>query len=203
MHTIVAFSAVGSLCEEIAPGDFILPSQLIDRTKGIRPTSFFNGTGLVVHVGFSNPYSPCLAAWLARHGGGTERGETRCATVDREDASRDGGPAVLDGGDLIGMTVLPEAKLAREAEIRCHPHEASVTAAEVGAILKRNVDTLRHVAAHVIERLLAVSRSAGEAKDAGLLSEEAGCMQFTFMAPPAKHPNAALAYVLSEYFAVA
>ncbi|KAF8142188.1 hypothetical protein K438DRAFT_1785043 [Mycena galopus ATCC 62051] len=73
--------------------------------------------------------------------------------------------------------------------------------AEVGAILKRNAETSRHVAAHVIERLLAASGSAGEAKDAGLLSEEAGCMQFAFMAPPAKHPNAALAYVLPEYFA--
>ncbi|KAF8140839.1 hypothetical protein K438DRAFT_1995578 [Mycena galopus ATCC 62051] len=128
-------------------------------------------------------------------------------------------PLGLGGVDpsivIEGWRYYQVAKLAREAEISFaliatstdydawRPHEAGVTAAEVGAILKRNADTSRHVAAHVIERLLAVSGSAGEAKDAGLLSEEAGCMQFAFMAPPTKHPNTVLAYVLAEYFAAA
>src|SRR5690606_14196989 len=57
VRTIVAFSAVGSLREEIRPRDFVLPDQVIDRTKGIRPFTFFEG-GLVSHVGFAEPFDP-------------------------------------------------------------------------------------------------------------------------------------------------
>ncbi|KAF8140843.1 nucleoside phosphorylase domain-containing protein [Mycena galopus ATCC 62051] len=217
VRTILAFSAVGSLREEIAPSDFILPSQLIDRTRGIRPTSFFDGTGLVAHVGLSYPYSPRLAAWLAARDAACGCGRGRLVVMEGPQFSTRADSLMYQqwGGDLIGMTALPEANLAREAGISFapiatstdygawRPHEAGVTAAEVGAILKRNADTSRHVAAHVIERLLATSGSAAEVKNASLLSEEAGCMQFAFMAPPAKHPNAALAYVLPEYFAAA
>ena len=64
MKTILAFSAVGSLREEIAPGDFILPSQVIDRTKGVRPVSFFQGTSVVAHATFGDPFSTKLVAWL-------------------------------------------------------------------------------------------------------------------------------------------
>ncbi|KAJ7226528.1 Methylthioadenosine phosphorylase [Mycena haematopus] len=215
--TIIAFSAVGSLREEIAPGDFVLPSQLIDRTKGVRPTTFFDGTGLIAHAGFSDPYSPRLAAWLADavaealkdEGRGVKlwTGKTLVVMEGPQFSTRAESLMYRQwGGDLIGMTALPEAKLAREAEISFaliatstdydawRPHEAGVTAAEVGAILKKNADTSRHVAAHVIERLLAPDT------DAALLSEEAGCMQFGFMASPSAHKNAALAYVLPEYF---
>ncbi|KAJ6575552.1 Methylthioadenosine phosphorylase [Mycena vulgaris] len=232
VRTILAFSAVGSLREEIAPGDFALPSQLIDRTKGVRATSFFDGTGVVAHAGFSDPYSPKLGAWLAEavkealkdEGRGVKL-HTGCTLVVME------GPQFSTraesvmyrqwGGDLIGMTALPEAKLAREAEIAFaliatatdydawRPHEAGVTAAQVGTILRQNADTSRHVAASVIERLLeaasaAASGESSEAAKAGktLLDEEAGSMQFALMAPPASIKNAALAYVLPEYFGV-
>lgn len=54
---VLSFSAVGSLQEKIKPRDFVLPQQIIDRTKGIRHSSYFNDEGLVGHVGFGNPFS--------------------------------------------------------------------------------------------------------------------------------------------------
>ncbi|KAJ7202888.1 nucleoside phosphorylase domain-containing protein [Mycena pura] len=215
VRCIIAFSAVGSLREEIAPGDFVLPSQLIDRTKGIRPTSFFDGTGLVAHAGFSDPYSPRLAARLAdavraaleAEGRGVKLWTDKTLVVMEGPQFSTRAESLMYrqwGGDLIGMTALPEAKLAREAEISFaliatatdydawRPHEAGVTAAEVGAILKQNADTSRHVAAHVIESLLAA--------DVSLLAEEAGSMRFALMSSPSAHKSVELAYILPEYF---
>jgi len=61
VRCVIAFSAVGSLQEHIRPMDFVLPDQIIDRTKGIRPFTFFEG-GVVGHVGFADPFDPLLAA---------------------------------------------------------------------------------------------------------------------------------------------
>jgi 5'-methylthioadenosine phosphorylase len=61
VRSIIAFSAVGSLQEEIKPMDFVIPDQIIDRTKGIRPFTFFEG-GVVGHVGFADPFDAKLAA---------------------------------------------------------------------------------------------------------------------------------------------
>ncbi|KAJ6623679.1 Methylthioadenosine phosphorylase [Mycena sp. CBHHK59/15] len=223
VRTILAFSAVGSLREEIAPGAFALPSQLIDRTKGVRPPSFFDGTRVVAHAAFGDPYSARLGAWLAgavqdaldAEGRGVKlfTGQTLVVMEGPQFSTRAESLMYRQwGGDLIGMTALPEAKLAREAEISFaliatatdydawRPHEAGVTAAEVGAILRANADTSRFVAAHVIERLLAIASSDSD----DVLGEEAGSMRFAFMAPPAAHPDAEeaarLAYVLPEYF---
>ena len=60
VRTIIAFSAVGSLREEIKPRDFVVPDQVIDRTKGIRPFTFFEG-GAVAHVGFADPFDENVA----------------------------------------------------------------------------------------------------------------------------------------------
>lgn len=59
VRSVISFSAVGSLREEIKPRDFILPDQIIDRTKGIRPFTFFEG-GCVAHVGFAEPFDKAL-----------------------------------------------------------------------------------------------------------------------------------------------
>lgn len=64
VRAIVAFSAVGSLREEIAPGHFVIPDQIIDRTKGIRADTFFRGEGLVVHSMFGEPFSRQLNAFI-------------------------------------------------------------------------------------------------------------------------------------------
>lgn len=65
VRCVIAFSAVGSLQEEIRPMDFVVPDQVIDRTKGIRPFTFFE-KGLVGHVGFADPFDDKLAAVVKR-----------------------------------------------------------------------------------------------------------------------------------------
>lgn len=67
VRTIVAFSAVGSLREELKPCDFVVPDQIIDRTKGLRPFTFFEG-GMVGHVGFADPFDPRLAQVVRKCG---------------------------------------------------------------------------------------------------------------------------------------
>lgn len=67
VRCIIAFSAVGSLQEEIKPRDFVVPDQVIDRTKGIRPFTFFEG-GIVGHVGFADPFDEKVAAVVRKCG---------------------------------------------------------------------------------------------------------------------------------------
>jgi 5'-methylthioadenosine phosphorylase len=67
VRTVIAFSAVGSLQEEIKPMDFVVPDQVIDRTKGIRPFTFFEG-GVVGHVGFADPFDKSLAQVIQKCG---------------------------------------------------------------------------------------------------------------------------------------
>jgi 5'-methylthioadenosine phosphorylase len=117
---IIAINSVGSFKKEIKPGDLLIPDQLIDRTRG-RISTFF-GEGIVAHIQFADPFCPVLRQILfgsarearARvHPGGT------CVVME--------GPAFSTraesnlhrswGADVVGMTALPEAKLAREAEI--------------------------------------------------------------------------------------
>ena len=151
---VIAISAVGSLREEIEPLHLVVPAQLIDRTRG-RPSTFF-GDGLVAHIAFADPFCPTLRPLLAAAG--------------REAGARvhDGGVHVVIegpafstraesqlyrswGAAIIGMTALPEAKLAREAELcyailasatdyDCwHPQHDDVTAEMIIANLQKNV----------------------------------------------------------------
>ncbi len=117
---IVSVSAVGSLREELAPGQFVIVDQFIDRTFA-REKSFF-GEGVTAHVSMAQPISPLLAERIAR-----------AAEVEGIDCRRGGTYIVMEGPqfstlaesrlyrswgcDVIGMTNMPEAKLAREAEI--------------------------------------------------------------------------------------
>ncbi len=176
---IISISAVGSLREELAPGHLVLPDQLIDRTWG-RPSTFF-GRGLVAHVGFAEPFCPALraaAAGCAREAGATTHfGGTYVVMEGPAFSSR--AESVLHrswGADLIGMTALPEAKLAREAEIcyatvACvtdydcwHENEAHVTVEMVIANLQRNVETSKQLV-----RLLAGRLPARDCACAGAL----------------------------------
>ncbi len=118
---IIAFSAVGSLREEIKPRDFVLPSQIIDRTKGIRPHTFYEH-GVVAHFMFADPFSPVLAEVIYKHRNVLNVPMHKDKTLICME-----GPAFSTraeshlyrswGADVINMSVLPEAKLAREAEI--------------------------------------------------------------------------------------
>ena len=165
---ILSASAVGSLKEEYKPADIVIPDQFFDRTKG-RPSSFF-GRGLVGHVGFAHPFCKILS------GIAFDSGKRAGATVHK------GGAYVCMEGpqfstlaesklyrswgmDIIGMTNLQEAKLAREAEIcyttialvtdyDCwHPDHDSVTVEMVMSTLAKNAATAQQIIAGAVERL--------------------------------------------------
>ncbi|KTB47444.1 methylthioadenosine phosphorylase [Dehalogenimonas alkenigignens] len=157
---IIAINSVGSFKKDIAPGHLLIPDQLIDRTSR-RVNSFF-GDGVVAHIGFAEPFCPNMRQIL-----------TGCA--------REAGAAVHDGGtyvvmegpafstraesrlhqswgaDVIGMTALPEAKLAREAEIcygiiACstdydswHEEETPVSVDMIISTLKANMEVSKRI----------------------------------------------------------
>ena len=117
---LLAISSVGSLREELAPGRFVVVDQFIDRTVG-RPPSFF-GTGLVAHVSMAEPVCPRLSAMAATAvedaGGSVARGGTYLAMEGPQFSTRAESRLYRQwGADVIGMTAMPEARLAREAEL--------------------------------------------------------------------------------------
>ncbi|HEV7130125.1 MAG TPA: S-methyl-5'-thioadenosine phosphorylase, partial [Ktedonobacterales bacterium] len=127
---IIAVSAVGSLREELAPLDLVIPDQLFDRTKS-RATSFFEG-GVVAHASFADPFCPNLGGllWATASGLGdvkVHRGGTYvCIEGPLFSTKAESRIYRQLGCDIIGMTALPEAKLAREAEL-CYATVACVT----------------------------------------------------------------------------
>ena len=117
---LVAVSAIGSLREELAPGRFVVVDQFIDRTVA-RESSFF-GPGLVAHVSMADPVCPRLSEMVAEAaesaGASVARGGTYLAMEGPQFSSRAESEMYRAWGcDVIGMTAMPEAKLAREAEL--------------------------------------------------------------------------------------
>ncbi|TVV76137.1 S-methyl-5'-thioadenosine phosphorylase [Sphingomonas solaris] len=117
---VVAISSIGSLREELPPGHFVVVDQFIDRTVA-RPSSFFS-TGLVAHVSMAEPVCPRLSALaeaaVAVAGGAVTRGATYLAMEGPQFSTRAESLMYRQwGADVIGMTAMPEAKLAREAEL--------------------------------------------------------------------------------------
>jgi 5'-methylthioadenosine phosphorylase len=168
VERVISVSAVGSLREELRPLEFLIPDQFFDRTRG-RPSTFFGG-GLVAHVAFDRPTCPELGAWLVEacqqagvtvHRGGTYvcmEGPQFSTLAESEFYRR-------QGFDVIGMTNLTEAKLAREAELcyatvamitdyDCwHPAHATVTAEQIVANLQRNAEAVQRVLRAVVGRI--------------------------------------------------
>lgn len=117
---ILAISAVGSLSEELAPGRFVTVDQFIDNTKG-RPSTFF-GDGFVTHVSMADPICPRLAKHAAKAvtgaGGECTEGATYLAMEGPQFSTRAESRLYRHwGAEVIGMTGMPEARLAREAEL--------------------------------------------------------------------------------------
>jgi 5'-methylthioadenosine phosphorylase len=117
---ILAISSIGSLREELAPGRFVVVDQFIDRT--VARTSSFFGTGMVAHVSMAEPVCPRLSAFAAEAvtaaGGAVTKGATYLAMEGPQFSSRAESLLYRQwGADVIGMTAMPEAKLAREAEL--------------------------------------------------------------------------------------
>jgi 5'-methylthioadenosine phosphorylase len=166
---IISVSAVGSLREEIEPLHMIVPDQLIDRTRG-RQSTFF-GEGLVAHIGFADPFCSQLSETLAdstREAGATVHDGNASMVVIEGPAFSTRAESNLYrswGAAIIGMTGLPEAKLAREAEIcyailACstdydvwHHSAGDVTAEMIIANLLRNVAVSREAVRLAITRL--------------------------------------------------
>ena len=163
---VIALSAIGSLRADMAPGQMVAVNQFIDRTVS-RPASFF-GPGLVAHVSLADPVCPRLSAALADavegEGGTVHRGATYVAIEGPQFSTR--AESLLYrkwGGDVIGMTAMPEARLAREAELpyallgmvtdydSWRSGEAGVEASEVLAVMQANVA----LAGKVLRRFLA------------------------------------------------
>jgi 5'-methylthioadenosine phosphorylase len=129
VERIISLSAVGSLKQEHKPLDFVIPDQFFDRTK-CRPSTFF-GDGLVVHIGFSDPVCPEVADVVyqacIKAGVNAKRGGTYLCMEGPQFSTKAESEVYRSWGmDVIGMTNLQEAKLAREAEI-CYATVAMVT----------------------------------------------------------------------------
>ncbi|ANY21323.1 S-methyl-5'-thioadenosine phosphorylase [Tsuneonella dongtanensis] len=154
---LVALSAIGSLREDLAPGTFVAVDQFIDRTIS-RERSFF-GSGIVAHVSMADPVCPRLSALVAdaAEAAGTvvHRGGTYVAIEGPQFSTRAESALYRAwGGDVIGMTAMPEARLAREAELPyallgmvtdydCWRDGEAVAAAEVFGVMRENAARAR------------------------------------------------------------
>jgi 5'-methylthioadenosine phosphorylase len=168
VERIVSVSAVGSLKEELAPGEFLVPDQFVDRTKN-RISTFF-GNGLVAHVAFANPTcgelstvlaDACVSSAVKVHRAGTYicMEGPQFSTLAEARMHRD------LHFDVIGMTNVTEAKLAREAELcygtiamitdfDCwHPGHESVTATQIIATLSQNASNAQSVLREAVKTM--------------------------------------------------
>ena len=168
VNRILSLSAVGSLKEEHKPLDFVIPDQFFDRTRG-RISTFF-GEGLVAHISFADPVCPelseivagaCNAAGVNAKKGGTYL----CMEGPAFSTKAESNVYRSWGMDVIGMTNLTEAKLAREAEIcyvtvamvtdyDCwHPGHDAVTVSEIIGKLTKNAENACRVVAEAVARM--------------------------------------------------
>jgi 5'-methylthioadenosine phosphorylase len=165
---ILSASAVGSLKEEVRPLDIVLPDQFSDRTKA-RVSTYF-GDGIVAHISFAHPICSQLADVIQQAARDADvpvkRGGTYvCMEGPQFSTLAESNVYRKNGGDLIGMTNLQEAKLAREAEIcyttialvtdyDCwHPQHDAVTVAQVIENLKKNSENAQKIIRSSVKRL--------------------------------------------------
>jgi 5'-methylthioadenosine phosphorylase len=168
VERILSLSAVGSLKEEHHPLDFVIPDQFVDRTRG-RISTFF-GDGLVAHIGFSEPVCPQLAQLVCQACGAAgvrakQGGAYLCMEGPAFSTRAESNLYRSWGMDVIGMTNLQEAKLAREAEMcyvtiamvtdyDCwHDDHAAVTVTDILANLAKNAENACKVVTAAVERM--------------------------------------------------
>lgn len=207
VERIISVSAVGSMREEIVPGHIVIPDQFFDRTLGKRPMTFF-GEGVAGHVQFADPVCKDLSTVLHKAAQGVgatvHRGGTYLCMEGPQFSTRAESQIYRSWGvDIIGMTNINEARLAREAEI-CYGtialatdydcwHEAhdDVSIESIIAIIQQNVAMARKIIAGAVAHL-AVERSCA-CKDA---------LQFAIMTNKALIPQATkekLAVIMGRY----
>ncbi len=168
VERIISVSAVGSLRDDLPPLDFLIPDQFFDRTRG-RVATFFSG-GIVAHVGFDKPTCTHLSAHVAdacdRVGVKAHRGGTYvCMEGPQFSTLAESHTYRQLRFDVIGMTNLTEAKLAREAELcyatiamitdyDCwHPQHDAVTVSEIISYLNRNTENVQRAIREVVRGL--------------------------------------------------
>ncbi|WP_029917749.1 S-methyl-5'-thioadenosine phosphorylase [Pelobacter seleniigenes] len=171
VEQIISVSAVGSMREDIVPGDIVVPDQFFDRTQGKRASTFF-GNGVVGHVQFADPVCADLSQLLvaaAREVGATVHSGGTYICIEGPNFSTRAESNIFRswGVDIIGMTNLPESRLAREAEIcygtialatdyDCwHDGHDDVSVEAVIAIIKQNVATARNIIKTAVEKIVA------------------------------------------------
>lgn len=172
---LIALSAVGSLREELPPGRFVVADQFIDNTR-LREGSFF-GSGLVAHVSLADPVCPRMAGFAAvaasRAGADVTEGGTYVAIEGPQFSTRAESHMYRAwGADIIGMTGMPEARLAREAELPyalvgmvtdydCwHAEEADVDVTEVLRVMQANSEKARRLVVELAQLLPPVRASS-------------------------------------------
>ena len=172
VQRIISVSAVGSMKEEIVPGHIVIPDQFFDRTQGKRVSTFF-GQGVTGHVQFADPVCPELSGVLfeaaQRAGATVHQGGTYICIEGPNFSTRAESMIYRSWGvDIIGMTNIPEARLAREAEIcygtvalatdyDCwHNSHEDVSVEAVLAIIKQNVAMARNIIKHAARSLSTV-----------------------------------------------
>ncbi|WFD26665.1 S-methyl-5'-thioadenosine phosphorylase [Malassezia nana] len=206
VRAILAFSAVGSLREEIRPKDFVVPSQIIDRTKGVRRASYF-GEGedknVVAHASFGDPYDvhlrpiveEIIRETLAEHSPNVRVHGNKTVVCMEGPAFSTRAESIMYrqlGGDIINMSALPEAKLAREAELSYvliatstdydawRESSETVSVQEVMESLKANVEASQVVTKALVDHV----NELVQADDSPIVKCMEGSMQFSVMTKP-------------------
>jgi 5'-methylthioadenosine phosphorylase len=187
VREVISVSAVGSLREEYAPGDMVVLDQIVDRTRGMRAASFF-GEGMVVHVSLADPYCARLRRILEKSARGVHArvhdAGTYCCMEGPQFSTRAESALYRSWGmDVIGMTALPEAKLAREAELcytglalvtdyDCwHPGHDSVDARTVAEVMKANAVAAQETLASFARSTTPDACSCQRALDGALMTD--------------------------------
>jgi len=165
---IIGINSAGSFRDEIKPGDLVIPDQLIDRTRS-RVNSFF-GDGIVAHIPFADPFCPVLSQVLfhaAEEAGASAHPRGTYVVMEGAAFSTRAESRLYRswGADIIGMTALPEAKLAREAEI-CYAiigcvtdydswkgRSVPVTVDVILNIIRQNIDTVKRIIKLAVSRI--------------------------------------------------
>ncbi|MBE0577489.1 MAG: S-methyl-5'-thioadenosine phosphorylase [Desulfuromonadales bacterium] len=174
VRRIISVSAVGSMKEEIVPGHIVIPDQFFDRTHGKRASTFF-GQGVTGHIQFADPVCPELSSVLCdagqRAGATVHKGGTYLCIEGPNFSTRAESMIYRNWGvDIIGMTNIPEARLAREAEIcygtvalatdyDCwHDSHDDVTVEAILAIINQNVAMARNIIVQAVRALSSTPR---------------------------------------------
>jgi 5'-methylthioadenosine phosphorylase len=183
---LIGISAVGSLREEIKPTDLVFPDQIIDRTKG-RQSTFF-GNGIVTHIGFAHPFcfrmNDIFNKSAKKLGIPFHNNKTYvCMEGPAFSTKAESNFHRMIGGDIIGMTAIPEAKLAREAEI-CYglialstdydcwkEFEEAVSVEMVVANLNKNSNTAKSILLDIIPQIVYDECECQHALDTAFLTQ--------------------------------